>query len=213
MGTLADTLTLSKSLIREMRDDYDYVDGLVPDKKLTVDSTALREWLADDLSSDDEGNLLGNFFQWLGQLPPAFWYSLIALALLLCLLWVIRIIIKGKVRKKKAEIVDEEEEAPVDIYAVDRPQDELDRAVAAKDWDQAVRMTYILTLRHLHETGRIQWLPNKTPMDFVSAVGTAPFLRLTNAFLRVRFGRYPAAEQDWREAEAWRQATEKGGEA
>ena len=92
-------------------------------------------------------------------------------------------------------------------------QEELDRAVADKNWEQAVRMTYILTLRHLHEAGRIQWLPNKTPMEYVRAVGMMPFLHLTNAFLRVRFGQYPATEQDWQDADSWRKLTEKGGVA
>lgn len=207
MGALADTLTLNRALIQEMRDDYGYVDELVPDKKWPVDTT-MRHL---DLGHSGDSNIIGDFFQWLGQLPSAIWYSLLGLLLLLLLVWVIRHMKDGRVKRKKT--VEDEEETPVDIYAVDQPQEELNRAVAAKDWAQAVRMTYILTLRHLHEEGRLEWLPNKTPLDFVRAVGMMPFLQLTNAFLRVRFGKYPATEDDWHAADAWRRATEKGGEA
>ena len=207
MGALADTLTLNRALIQEMRDDYGYVDGLVPDMKWPKDTTTHSL----DLGHSSGSNIIGDFFQWLGQLSPAFWYTLLGLLLLLLLVWVIRHMKDGRVKRKKT--VEAEEETPVDIYAVDRPQEELDRAVSAKDWAQAVRMTYILTLRHLHEEGRIEWLPNKTPLDFLRAVGMMPFLQLTNAFLRVRFGKYPATEDDWHAAAEWRRAAEKGGGA
>ena len=208
MGALADTLTLNRALIQELRDDYGYVDGLTPDMKWPVDTAARQPLQLPSMGDGD--NFITDFFQWLGQLPSALWYSLIALVVLLLLIWVIRNMKKNtKVKQAESDEADE----PVDIYAVDQPQEELNRAVADKNWEQAVRMTYILTLRHLHEAVRIQWLPNKTPMEYVRAVGMMPFLHLTNAFLRVRFGQYPATEQDWQDADSWRKLTEKGGEA
>lgn len=207
MASLTDTLSLNKALIQRMRDDYGYVDGLSPDMKWPKDSVQRGA----EVPSSNGSNIFSDLFEWLGQVPSFVWYTLMALLVAVALIWILRNISIGKKGKKEEEM--EEADLPVDIYAVDQPQEELRRAVAAQDWDQAVRMTYILTLRHLHEAGRIQWLPSKTPMDYVGAVGMAPFLHLTNAFLRMRFGKYPATEEMWRKADEWREATEKGGEA
>ncbi|MBR4387647.1 MAG: DUF4129 domain-containing protein [Prevotella sp.] len=207
MASLTDTLSLNKALIQRMRDDYGYVEGLSPDMKWPKDSVLGGA----EVPSSNGSNIFSDLFEWLGQVPSFVWYTLLALLVAVALIWILRNISIGKKGKTEEEM--EEADLPVDIYAVDQPQEELRRAVAAQDWDQAVRMTYILTLRHLHEAGRIQWLPSKTPMDYVGAVGMAPFLHLTNAFLRVRFGKYPATEQDWHDADAWRKETEKGGEA
>ena len=208
MASLTDTLSLNKALIGRMRDDYGYVDGLTPDMKWPEDTATHRG--LDGLSTDTS-NVFTDLFEWLGQVPSFVWYTLLALVVAAVLIWLLYNFRTGKKGKKGEETA--EDDLPVDIYAVDQPQDELRRAVEAQDWDQAVRMTYILTLRHLHETGRIQWLPSKTPLDFVRTIGKVPFLRLTNSFLRVRFGKYPATEQDWLEADSWRKETEKGGEA
>lgn len=208
MAALTDTLSLNKALIQRMRDDYGYVDGLSPDMKWPEETVSHH---GSEGFSSDGSNIFADAFQWLGQVPSFVWYTLLALVVAGVLIWILYHFRTGKRRKIEEETI--EDDLPVDIYAVDQPQEELRRAVAERDWDQAVRMTYILTLRHLHETGRIQWLPSKTPMDFVRMVSKAPFLQLTNSFLRVRFGKYPATEQDWHDADAWRQETEKGGEA
>ena len=208
MGALTDTLALNKGLIQRMRDDYGYVDGLAPDMKWPKDTMAQET--SSSWSSNDS-NIFSDMFQWLGQVPSFVWYTLLVLVVAVMLIWILYNLRTGKKGKKEEETA--EDDLPVDIYAVDQPQEELQRAVLAHDWDQAVRMTYILTLRYLHEAGRIQWLPSKTPMDYVLAVGMAPFLHLTNSFLRVRFGKYPATEEEWRRTEAWRKTTEKGGGA
>lgn len=86
----------------------------------------------------------------------------------------------------------------------------LRRAVAAEDYDEALRLTYLLRLRTLSERGLIDWQRQLTPATYVAQLPEGPeresLRRLTADYVRMRYGHYPA---DPARVRAW--LGEKGG--
>ena len=83
---------------------------------------------------------------------------------------------------------DEEEET---IYGIDFDA-VIRQAVAAGDYRQAVRYVYLQTLRHLSDHALIEWMPQKTPTQYIRECDNDDFRQLTNLFLRVRYGNFEA---------------------
>jgi hypothetical protein len=81
------------------------------------------------------------------------------------------------------------------IYGIDFDRD-LAAAVAAGDYRAAVRVLYLQTLRLAADRGWVDWQAFKTPTEYVCELKPAglrgPFRRLTNHFLRVRYGNFGA---------------------
>lgn len=90
--------------------------------------------------------------------------------------------------------LEEAEETADTIYGVDF-EASIRRAVAARDWREAVRLTYLHALRRLHDGGLIDWQPYKTPTQYTREVTTAEFRTFTNHFLRIRYGGFEATEE------------------
>jgi hypothetical protein len=92
-------------------------------------------------------------------------------------------------RKTTAEEGWEEET----IYGIDFDK-ETQQAVTRGDWRQAVRYTYLKTLRWLSDCHHIDWQPSKTPTQYVYEERHPAFRQLTTHFLRVRYGNFEATE-------------------
>lgn len=89
-------------------------------------------------------------------------------------------------------------------------------ALAKGDYREAIRWVYLHTLKHLSDSGRLNWKPFKTPTEYLYEVTSAeiqvPFRNLTRAFLQVRYGNFEASESLFREMKMWQSEirTEKG---
>ena len=55
-----------------------------------------------------------------------------------------------------------------------------------------MRYVYLQTLRHLSDHALIDWMPQKTPTQYIREYPKDDFHRLTNLFLRVRYGNFEA---------------------
>lgn len=91
-------------------------------------------------------------------------------------------------RNRKIGIEAMEEE---NIYGVDFDTT-IRQALADGDYRQAVRYVYLQTLRHLSDHALIDWMPHKTPTQYLSEYQRDDFRRLTNLFLRIRYGNFEA---------------------
>lgn len=101
------------------------------------------------------------------------------------------------------------------IYGVDFEQ-EIAEALQREDYQAAVRLLYLQTLRLLSDAERIDWQPYKTPTEYLYEVKSEilrnSFRLLTTAFLRVRYGNFDASEALFCEMRTWQEELKKGGE-
>lgn len=95
---------------------------------------------------------------------------------------------------RKRLIHNEEDEEEETIYGIDFDA-EISRALRSGNYRQAVRYHYLKTLRHLSDTGKIDWQPSKTPSQYVYEVRQTAFQTLTQHFLRVRYGNFKATAE------------------
>lgn len=101
------------------------------------------------------------------------------------------------------------------IYGVD-----FDAAIAAalarKDYKEAVRLLYLQTLKLLSDRELIDWQLFKTPTQYIYEVKPEGrrdvFRRLTNGFLRVRYGNFDASEELFNEMKGLQQEIEGGAD-
>jgi len=102
------------------------------------------------------------------------------------------------------------------IYGID-----FDKAIAQAFGDgnyrEAIRLIYLQVLKQLDDSGRIQWQQSTTPSEYARQLPAPAFRQLTNMFLRIRYGDYPAsqtlAEEATQLASQVVGQTERGGEA
>lgn len=139
----------------------------------------------------------------------------IAILILLLLLWFIykkrpELFMRSR-RNKLAYSVHEDT-----IYGVDFRQ-EIDRALARKDYREAVRLLYLQTLKQLSDGGQIDWQLYKTPTEYMYELKPEslrpPFREVTHLFLRVRYGNFEATAALFEEMQALQGAMMKGGTA
>lgn len=96
------------------------------------------------------------------------------------------------------------------IYGVDFEQS-ISQAMLSGDYKEAVRLLYLQTLKSLDDDGRIVWQPYKTPTQYKYEVHMEAFNRLTNDFLRVRYGNFEATEILFGSMRALQDEVKKGG--
>lgn len=76
------------------------------------------------------------------------------------------------------------------------------QAVAAGNWRQASRLCYLRLLRQLSDNGLIVWNISKTPTQFAREYSNADFCRMTNLFLRIRYGGYATTRSDYEQMDS-----------
>lgn len=97
--------------------------------------------------------------------------------------------------RRKAVADDDGYEVVEDnIYGTDFPS-AISRALTQGNHREAVRLTYLQTLRLLSDAQLIDWQPAKTPTQYVGEFRDDTFLCLTATFVRVRYGGYAATAQ------------------
>lgn len=187
---------------------------------LRADTAHIQHWVQQgdnfydrDLAHSQE-SFITRLLDWLGQLfdfsikrldndETFSWITGISAAIIITivayLLWKYR-------HNFKRHREDEEDETVVSfsisddsIYGIDFNA-ELAQARERKDYAQAVRLVYLRTLRGLHDSSLLQWTDTKTPRELVQALQDASlrsaFERMTQRYVRIRYGHFHATETD-----------------
>lgn len=114
-------------------------------------------------------------------------------------------------REKKFMKYNVEEET---IYGVDF-NSEINNALSRKDYQLAVRLVYLQTLKHLSDFRCIDWQTYKTPTEYLYEMKRKElndeFRQLTNRFLMVRYGNFEATESTYETVKNLQQIIWKGG--
>lgn len=204
-----------------------------PADTLVCDTLGIANWQADpayDYNRElvaPEVDLLGWTSRWISELlrtlfgsPFAEHYAgtvliILMVILLLLLLWFLY-------RKHPALFMrSRRNQLPYSVYEDTIYGVDFRGAIAAAlqndDLREAVRLLYLQTLKQLSDAELIDWQLSKTPTEYLSEVKgeelRAPFRRLTNHFLRVRYGHFEASEPLFRQMQSWQaeMKIEKGG--
>lgn len=188
----SDTLRCDTMLLRQWSDDprFDYESSLQGSGSTLMDE--LRWWLS---------HKLDEWFRWTVTEEQVNWIFIgVGVLLLLVVLYVIyrknpqlfgRV---GKNARTSSDTLGDEDT----IYGVDFRK-EIDKALQAANYYQAVRYRYLFTLKEMNDMHLIGWQPYKTPTEYVYELADASrrdtFRRLTNNFMRVRYGNFQATRQ------------------
>lgn len=100
----------------------------------------------------------------------------------------------GKTRQRDMEYEIEDD----NIYGIDFEKC-IAEALGRHDFREAVRLKYLQTLKLLTEDGRIDWQLHKTPTQYTYEYTEETFLRMTNHFLRIRYGNFEATPEVYEE--------------
>lgn len=193
----ADTLRADSALVRAWSDnsDYDYLRDLVHNDESLIQ--VILSWIGDYLSR----------MKFAIQQNEAFTTALaIAFMLLFCVgiwfLWRHLARRRGRVRVEDVAYSVTEDS----IYGIDFDA-ELAKAIGAGQSERIVRLLYLRTLRHLHDAGCLSWSITQTPQEFVAALKDddlrTHFAHMTQSFVRVRYGHFPATAEDIGHMKAW----------
>mgnify|MGYP006988827169 CR=1 FL=1 len=159
------------------------------------------------------------------SISPTFAWILVIVVMLAILSLVVYILYKQgffdmKTKHKKEEEDDDSEteedtDNDLKITGIDF-EDEISRAKANRNWREGIRHVYLKALRNLSDKEIIIWDKEKTPTEYDYEAKIPKFSRLTNLFLRIRYGMYDASEAEFLLAtllldEVTKTAEEKGG--
>lgn len=204
-----DTLTCDTALLdRWLTDpDYAYARGLLTAGEGPL--ARLRRWLGEHLAEWFDLTLNDTELNWV--------FVAVVVVCVLLLAWFVWRRHPGLFRSvgRNATPVAADEDT---IYGIDFAT-ETERAVARGDYHTAVRYTYLHTLKRLDDAHRISWQPYKAPNEYIYELrdaDTDAFRRLTNAFLRVRYGNHVPTRAFYEETARLAEAVcalRKGGEA
>jgi len=95
-------------------------------------------------------------------------------------------------RRDKKDNLDYELEEDT-IYGIDFDA-AIAEALGRKDYREAVRLTYLKTLKLLTEAEQIDWQLHKTPTQYTYEFQNESFRRMTTLFLRIRYGNFEATK-------------------
>lgn len=172
--TTTDTLYLrAQDLIKEWQEDgYNYNEDLTPNPKDTHEANP---------SAPTQDQSTPNLEQF-----GLFVSILIIVALIV---GIIIFIYRRMDSKSLVTSIDIPEEDT--IYGVDL-EGALATVEAKKDYYQCIRLKYLLLLRLLNEEKLIRWHLAKTPTQYTFEWKEKAFNDITNIFMRIRYGNYPA---------------------
>lgn len=182
----SDTIAVNDTILDAFQHsrDYDYARELVPQHD---ENYFERLWHAiEDLFNS--GNSAAN--NTVMEIPPWFWWSMLALVVLIAgfLLWKYRIKMFGR----HDEEYDEDEEISVeDINEVDFDQ-LIAEAEKKRDYLTLCRLRYLQTLKAVSDASLVTWERYKTPTQYAMEWHDEDFSVMTNHFLRIRYGHYKA---------------------
>ncbi len=205
-------IMLNDSLREEFRNDYHYMRGLhLPDGEAYVAEEDINDKIINlDGIIDAVVKFLGHILKFLIEIPAFVWILLGCVLAALLFVWMYRNGLFGSYRQLQKQAFNEAD----NIYEINFTS-ELEQALARGDYDEALRIRYLSTLRTLVDKGRVEWKIFKTPAQYAREVHNSSFSKLTQHFLRVRYGKYTASESLYRSADSLAQTVEKeeGGES
>lgn len=178
-----DTITLNHQLIEQWKaDGYDYNEDF---------ATNARERSKSHSTSyhDNIDDVVDDFSVARGVL------SLIAIVVFLGLI--------GYFFYKRLRFLDAQGRVEIPeedtIYGIEF-EDNIEEMERQKNYLQCIRLKYLQLLRNLHDKKRIAWMISKTPTQYLYEVNMAEFERITNIFMMIRYGNYPATAELYSEA-------------
>jgi len=177
MSIPKDTLILNQELIEKWKDQgYEYDRDLKLEKKKETHTTK-------DTSYNFEKNY--NTFS-------------VTMSIILVFVFVIGIsyfFYKNYSTEVKVEdgITDEDT-----IYGIDFDTSITDME-KAENYFQCIRLKYLQLLRQLHDDKKIFWALAKTPTQYTYEFKISEFKTLTNIFMKIRYGNYPASKSLYQE--------------
>ena len=180
----SDTLMVDTARLHVWLQDADY--GY--DREMMSYHKSLTEWLTEQIDNFLRNIFGSDFYQTYGD---TLWIVLGLVVLLVVSLFAVlrcRGVFGGSGRQ------DMEYEVTADtIYGVDFEQ-AIAQALARKDYRDTLRLLYLQTLKQLSDHHHIQWQPFKTPTQYAYEYPNADFRKMTNLFIRVRYGNFEATE-------------------
>ncbi len=201
----ADTLVCDSAAIAtwQANPDYDY------NRELVITDFDLWEWITRWVGRL-LAKMLGSDFADQYTEPVLFGLGIVIIASVLWLLYKKRPELFMRVRKNSVPYLVHEDT----IYGVDFVNN-IQEALALGDYREAIRLLYLQTLKQLSDDSYIDWQLYKTPTEYVYEVKPESmrihFRRLTNDFLRVRYGNFEATESVYQEMKTLQEAIRKGG--
>lgn len=200
---MTDTLTCDTTLLMQFRSDEAFNYG----KELQGPQKSLLEWIGDVIAGFiDEiiGNTFGN-----DSLRPLFaCVAVVLFVLVIYLIYRYKPGLFGFEGRTSMEYTVTEDT----IYGIDFDA-EIARALAIGNYNEAVRMVYLQTLRWLSDNNKINWQIYKTPTQYLRELDMPQFRKLTNTFVRVRYGNYAATADTVSSMQVLQRAVEEGGGA
>lgn len=183
---MTDTLSLDTTVVdRWMQSgDYDY------ERELARSDHSAWQRLIDGIN-DFISRQLG-----LGHVDIDGTAVVIILGVILAFLLVAFIVVKRPALFFRDKATTNYEVEDDNIYGVDF-EALIARAVGAQNWRQASRLCYLRLLRQLSDNGLIVWNISKTPTQFAREYNNSDFDRMTNLFLRIRYGGYATTRDDY----------------
>lgn len=175
-----DTLTLHSF---QQNPDFDY------EKEWFLQDDSLVDWIVRQLEELFTSFLNSRAYQWMG---PKFW-------LIMGLLFLIGIALyiffrhPNLFRRKSVSSQLKYEVTEDTIYGIDFKQ-EIEKALASQNYREAARLIYLQKLRELSDANRIEWRLYKTPTQYTREETSDNFRKLTNHFLRIRYGNFNTTE-------------------
>ncbi|RRD02924.1 DUF4129 domain-containing protein [Prevotella sp. OH937_COT-195] len=190
----ADTLTYNARQIAEWHEsgDYEYNNELVGLQQ------NLLEWLMNIIN-----RFLDKLFSGVSYETKVALYIIGSVAILLLVLWLIYKVKPNLFRRDEKTTFDYREVEDT-IYGIDFAKD-ISAAKERGDWFETVRLVYLATLKNLSDTGRIVWQPWKTPLQYTYEMNDEFLGKMTMLFVKIRYGKYDAGEDDVRNMEKWQQ--------
>ncbi|MBR5655595.1 MAG: DUF4129 domain-containing protein [Prevotella sp.] len=190
--TAQDTLRVDTELLEQFQNSGDFDYG----RELVAPDFNVLEWLTMQIR-----NFLNDIFnsETMAFLEPKFWL-LVAIILLIAAIAYYLIKRPEFFKRTETEEALDYEVTEDNIYGVDFSK-EIVKAVERSDWHEAVRLTYLNTLRWLSDHEKINWRPSKTPTQYTREITSNEFRTLTQHFMRVRYGNFKATRDLYEECQ------------
>lgn len=199
---LHDTLTCDSTLLHQFRSDeaYDYA------RELQAPDLNIIEWIGKKLME-----IIGKLLNIEGpsdiRVPLYILFALVVIAIVGYLLWKYKPYLFRRSGEISTDAIEEN-----NIYGINF-EEELAKAMQAANYNKAVCIVYLQTLRFLADNKKINWQIYKTPTQYTREFLMGEFTRFTNLFMRVRYGNYQANEQSVKTMHELKAKIKEGGEA
>ena len=180
----SDTLVMDTAKLDVWRQDSNYDYG----RELVSDGSDPWKWLEMQITRIMNTLFGSEFYQ---QNQKVIW---VVIALVVLLALVIFVLYKNPHIFERSSNINTGIDYQVSedtIYGIDFDM-EIEKAMGRKDFREALRLTYLQTLKHLHNNHLIDWQPFKTPSQYTGEYPYSDFRKMTRMFVRVRYGNFEA---------------------